>query len=165
MLNIAGPSQALEEIIDTQVSADLDSATSTGQGDDASRVAFVGFAVWRREENGDANLSDEQVFVVRNGKVQLLDPRIDLELCSPDGLSWGYPGSGPAQLAVAMLMEVLGDWERVQRIRHRFHDRLLARIPQNRNWTADGADILAIALEIEREQAPARGHDERSELR
>jgi hypothetical protein len=165
MLNIAGPNQALEEIIDTRVSADLNSAASVGQGNDASGVAFVGFAVWRREENGDANLSDEQVFVVRDGKVQLLDPRMDLELCSPDGLSWGYPGSGPAQLAVAMLMEVLGDWQRVQRIRHRFHDRFLARIPQNRNWTADGADILAIALEIEQEQAPVRGHDERSELR
>lgn len=165
MVNVAGQSQALEKVIDPLVSTRLSRAAGDGQNDDASRVAFIGFAVWRREENGDANLSDEQVFVVRDGKVRLLDPRMDLALCSPDGLSWGYPGSGPAQLAVAMLMEVLGDWERVQRIRHRFHDRLLARIPQNRNWTADGADILAIALEIEREQATARGHDERSELR
>jgi hypothetical protein len=165
MLNIAGPSQALEEVIDTRVRADLNRAMSAGQGDDASSVAFVGFAVWRREENGDANLCDEQVFVVRDGKVRLLDPRMDLELCSPDGLSWGYPGSGPAQLAVAMLMEVLGDPERVQRIRHQFHDRFVARIPQNRNWTADGADILAIALEIEQEQAPAGEPDAHTELR
>jgi hypothetical protein len=72
-----------------------------------------------------------------------------------NGSGSDYPGSGPAQLAVAMLMEVLGNWERVQRIRHQFNDRFVARIPQNRNWTADGADILAIALNIEREQTPA----------
>jgi hypothetical protein len=30
-------------------------------------VAFLGYSTWRREENGDANLFDEQVFVVRDG--------------------------------------------------------------------------------------------------
>jgi hypothetical protein len=105
--------------------------------------------VWRREENGDGNLSDEHVFVVRDGKARLLDPRHDLADCS-DGVSWGYPGSGPAQLAVAMLMELLGDWDRIQRIRHEFQDVFAARIPQARNWTADGADIMAIVLELER---------------
>jgi hypothetical protein len=47
-------------------------------------------------------------------------------------------------------MELLGDWDRVQRIRHEFQDIFAARIPQARNWTADGADIMAIVLERER---------------
>ncbi len=147
MVNIAGESQALEEVIDGIVSARL----SKGNGATCN-VAFIGYAVWRREDNGDANLFDEQVFVVRDGSVRLLDPRHNLECCSPDGLSWGYRGSGPAQLAVAMLMEVLGDWERVQRIRHQFNDRFVLKIPLSRNWTADGSDIFAIAVEIERER-------------
>jgi len=32
-----------------------------------------------------------------------LDPRADLVNHSPDGFAWGYPGSGPAQLALAIL--------------------------------------------------------------
>lgn len=40
-----------------------------------------------------------------NGKP--LDPRESLRICnhSPDGFNWGYSGSGPAQLALAVLME------------------------------------------------------------
>jgi hypothetical protein len=149
LINIPAESQALDDIIDSLASARLSRATNEAKINDASRVAFIGFNVWRREENGDANLYDEQVFVVRDGQVHLLNPRTDLEHCSPDGLSWGYRGSGPSQLAVAMLMEVLGNWERVQRIRHQFSDHFVSRIPQDRNWTADGSDILAIALEME----------------
>jgi hypothetical protein len=35
--------------------------------------------------------------------VGLLDPRTDLANHSPSGFSWGYSGSGPAQLALAVL--------------------------------------------------------------
>lgn len=34
-----------------------------------------------------------------------LDPRWDLANHSPDGFSWGYYGSGPAQLALAILAD------------------------------------------------------------
>jgi hypothetical protein len=112
-------------------------------------VAFVGYAVWRREENGDANLSDEQVLVVRDGQVRFLDPRSTLENHSPDGFSWGYPGSAAAQLALAMLMEIFDDWERVRPLYPLFQDKFVQRIPQYTNWTADGLDVLAIALSIE----------------
>lgn len=33
-----------------------------------------------------------------------LDPRHDLQNHSPDGFAWGYAGSGPAQLALGMLV-------------------------------------------------------------
>jgi hypothetical protein len=69
---------------------------------------------------------------------------------SPDGLSWGYAGSGAAQMALAILMEVFNDWERVRPIYQHFKDHFVARIPQNTNWTADGADVIALALAIER---------------
>lgn len=35
--------------------------------------------------------------------------RLDLRRHSPDGFEWGYAGSGPAQLALAILAHHLGD--------------------------------------------------------
>ena len=38
-----------------------------------------------------------------------LDPRADLIEHSPDGFEWGYGGSGPAQLALAIIADTLRD--------------------------------------------------------
>jgi hypothetical protein len=38
---------------------------------------------------------------------QPLDPRHDLYNHSPDGFEWGYHGSGPAQLALALCCLIL----------------------------------------------------------
>ena len=40
---------------------------------------------------------------------QPLNPRHDLYNHSPDGFNWGYGGSGPAQLALAILADHLGN--------------------------------------------------------
>lgn len=40
---------------------------------------------------------------------ELLDPRLDLCEHSPTGFSWGYSGSGPAQLSLAILAHHGGD--------------------------------------------------------
>jgi hypothetical protein len=37
-----------------------------------------------------------------------LDPQFDLAMHSPSGFSWGYGGSGPAQLAIAILADCIG---------------------------------------------------------
>lgn len=44
-----------------------------------------------------------------NGDATELDLRLDLCDHSPTGFAWGYEGSGPAQLALAILAEVAGD--------------------------------------------------------
>ena len=41
-----------------------------------------------------------------------LNPRLDLRNHSPTGLEWGYCGSGPAQLALAILADHTGDPQR-----------------------------------------------------
>lgn len=41
--------------------------------------------------------------IVVDGREGRLNPRYDLANHSPDGFAWGYPGSGPAQLALAIL--------------------------------------------------------------
>jgi uncharacterized protein DUF6166 len=38
-----------------------------------------------------------------------LNPRLDLWNHSPSGFEWGYAGSGPGQLALALLADCLGD--------------------------------------------------------
>jgi hypothetical protein len=40
-------------------------------------------------------------------RVGLLNPRCDLRNHSPDGFQWGYAGSGPAQLALALCVHSL----------------------------------------------------------
>ena len=40
-----------------------------------------------------------------------LNPRLDLWNHSPTGFEWGYGGSGPAQLALAILADHLGNDE------------------------------------------------------
>jgi hypothetical protein len=152
MINVAAKDQEQNELFDREVSerltfADPEPLVHPYPG---AKVAFLGFSTWRREPNGDGNLSDEQVFVVRNGEARLLEPHTDLSNLSPDGLSWGYPGSAAAQLALAMLMAVFDDWKRVQPIYQTFKDKFVSRLPQNTNWTADGMDILRLALAIER---------------
>lgn len=152
MINVAAKDQEENELFDRELSERLTFADPQAlvHSFPGASVAFLGFSTWRREPNGDGNLSDEQVFAVRNGEARLLEPHNELSNHSPDGLSWGYPGSAAAQLALAMLMAVLDDWKRVQPIYQIFKEKFVSRLPQNTNWTADGADILRLALAIER---------------
>ena len=60
------------------------------------------------EGNGDIS-GPAQVFVDDGSAVHALKPRFDLWNHSPDGFNWGYGGSGPAQLALAILADCLGD--------------------------------------------------------
>lgn len=54
-----------------------------------------------RDQNGT------HVRRIRQGKVTQLPPRADLRNHSPTGFEWGYGGSGPAQLALALASDVL----------------------------------------------------------
>jgi hypothetical protein len=60
-----------------------------------------------RRDNGTAH-------VLVNGRP--LDPLPSQAVWnhSPDGFEWGYGGSGPAQLALAILLHATGDAERAQ---------------------------------------------------
>ncbi len=50
-----------------------------------------------------------QVKVTEDGHTEILDPQRSQNIRnhSPDGFEWGYGGSGPSQLALAILLDAL----------------------------------------------------------
>jgi hypothetical protein len=77
--------------------------------------------------------------VTVNGKT--LDPRFDLRNHSPDGFHWGYGGSGPAQLALAIAADYFGD-EVGESIYQDLKWALIAPI-QSDKWTLASQEIRA----------------------
>lgn len=59
---------------------------------------------------------------------------------SPDGFAWGYGGSGPAQLALAILLEV-ADIESATRLYHDFKFEVLATFPMDRDFELPVAHV------------------------
>jgi hypothetical protein len=70
-----------------------------------------------------------------------LQERQDVINHSPTGISWGYCGSGPAQCALAILLDYLGDAEEARRHYQNFKFRVIAGLPQNAGWTLTGSQI------------------------
>jgi hypothetical protein len=81
-----------------------------------------------------------------------LNPRLDLWNHSPTGFEWGYPGIGPAQLALAILADHLGDDRQAFDLHHRFKWAVVAEFP-HRSWTLTSQEIDR-ALQTLREAEP-----------
>jgi hypothetical protein len=73
-----------------------------------------------------------------------LDPRFDLKRLSPAGFEWTYEGAGPAQLALALLADHLGDDARALALYQPFMRAVVADL--DNSWELTSADIDA-ALE------------------
>jgi hypothetical protein len=78
------------------------------------------------------------VEVIVNGNP--LNPRLDLYNHSPDGFEWGYGGSGPAQLALALVADHLAHDEQALDLYQRFKWAVIAELPKHR-WILTSADI------------------------
>ena len=88
------------------------------------------------------------VIVTVNGRP--LNPRLDLYNHSPTGFEWGYCGSGPAQLALAILADYLQDDRKALDIYQRFKWAVVTELPRKR-WTLTSLDIER-ALQAVRDQ-------------
>ena len=63
---------------------------------------------------------------------------------SPDGFNWGYAGSGPAQLALAILLEVTNDEAKALAHYQDFKFQVIAGITsQTTNWEIEEQKIIA----------------------
>jgi hypothetical protein len=70
-----------------------------------------------------------------------LDPRFDLKRLSPTGFEWTYEGSGPAQLALALLADHLGDDARALALYQPFMRTVVAEL--DNSWELTSAEIDA----------------------
>ena len=79
--------------------------------------------------------------------------RRDLRDHSQTGLSWGYPGSGPSQLALAILADALDEEEDALRLYMIFKDSVIANLPQDEPWAMDRNVVRVLARALDRKLA------------
>lgn len=83
--------------------------------------------------------------------------RTDVWNRSPTGFEWGYGGSGPAQLALALLLDHLGDEEQDRAIRlHQPFKRLVVAGLDRASWTLSTDQVENVIQYIETNPKTAR---------
>lgn len=120
------------------------------RADDARTVRTVAGGnfeyVGRRPEVGGATVL---VLDERGAVVGELPARQDVRNHSPDGFQWGYGGSGPAQLALALCIHALdGDVERAQNVYQEYKFKNVARW-QSDEFRISKGEVLAAIWSIE----------------
>src|SRR5436853_1707219 len=96
---------------------------------------------------GGRSLDGAVVTVAEGEQIRPLDPRFDLKRLSGTGFEWTYEGAGPAQLALALLADHLGDDAEALRLYGRFMRQLVAEL--DNSWELTAADIDAALAELE----------------
>jgi hypothetical protein len=81
---------------------------------------------------------------------QPLNPRLDLWNHSPTGFEWGYGGSGPAQLALALLADRLADDELAVTYHQPFKWAVVAKLPKD-GWLLTSQQIHDALQSMQRE--------------
>lgn len=87
-----------------------------------------------------------------------LPPRLDLRRHSPTGLSWGYQGSGCAQLALALISDALGGPDsandrRAVLVYQRFKEVAVATKNRDALFEMTEVEVLKVIRGIEAERA------------
>lgn len=67
-------------------------------------------------------------------------PSLKVRNHSPDGFEWGYGGSGPAQLALGILLEVIPVWQ-AQQLYQRFKAEIIAGLNQD-GWLLNEKEVM-----------------------
>lgn len=107
-----------------------------------------------RTYRGWRDRTGPHVVVRANGKTggHRLALRLDLDNHSPDGFEWGYGGSGPAQLALALLADALADDRRAVRLHQQFNSTVIAKLDTDKPWSMTEDTVRAYADALERKQ-------------
>lgn len=79
------------------------------------------------------------VFVVDKQGQRKLDPRYDQVNHSPTGFAWGYGGSGPAQLAFAILADAKNTSAAMRHYQH-YKREFIAKL-ENGAWQIEATDV------------------------
>ena len=92
---------------------------------------------------------DIVVKVISDDRTSLLNTCYNLIQHSPDGFEWGYDGSGPAQLAFALLYNATDKTFIAQRLHQRFKHRYIATIKES-HWEIGKDFILKWVAECQK---------------
>lgn len=94
---------------------------------------FIGF-------NGERTQGGTKVEIVVDGVPRPLPYHLAVAQHSPSGFEWGYGGSGPAQLALAMCVELVGP-EEATKVYQRVKDAVIAPL-KNDKWEISGFEVF-----------------------
>lgn len=92
--------------------------------------------------SGSVTLAGEQTPVLLNNTPLSSDYSLSLRNHSPTGFAWGYEGSGPAQLALAILLNETTVKEALAEYQH-FKKSIIALLPTEPGtfWSFDGEQV------------------------
>lgn len=95
----------------------------------------------------------DKAIILVNGNRLTPEASLAVRNHSPGGFSWGYEGSGPAQLALAILLEAGIDAVDAQRCHQEFKREFIARLPQDSGWKFEVDVSRWVALKLARDEA------------
>lgn len=79
----------------------------------------------------------------RQGYPLSVKPSLKLWNHSPTGFEWGYGGSGPAQLALALLLDATGEKDLSVRLHQRYKAEVVCKWKRGSSWKTTRTEILA----------------------
>lgn len=82
------------------------------------------------------------------GEPKPLPARLDLRCHSATGFEWSYQGSGPAQLALALAADVLGDDGQAQDCYQELKRKVVCGLPRE-GWSLTGQELRTAIAAIE----------------
>jgi hypothetical protein len=103
--------------------------------------------------DGERKDVDRTVTSTRSGKMLNLAASLKVVNHSPTGFCWGYAGSGPAQLALAILLDHFnGDVERAKALYMDFKFDVVSRLPMDEDFvlTDEQVESAISAIDIRR---------------
>lgn len=125
------------------------SQSPDGAGADAKVIPLPTTRMVPRIYRGIRKVSGCIVTVSIGGRERPLNPRLDLANHSPTGFDWGYGGSGPSQLALAILADALADDERAIALYQRFKSTWVCSLTRDEPWAISDVDVRQIVEAIE----------------
>ena len=111
---------------------------AANEGDDRTYHGFC-------DEDGERH-----VVVIECGSVvgRPLPLRLDLANKSPSGFAWGYGGSGPAQLALALCADALDGDEAALAVFQEFKQAVLVPLNEEAPWTITAGEVRRHCREL-----------------
>lgn len=107
-------------------------------------------------QKGESRVKPGDQFVTKDDEIFDPKPSQKVRNHSPDGFNWGYGGSGAAQLALALLLDVTGDPVVSQKLHQQFKWGYVAGWKDD--WTITSEEIIAwIKTQSEGEKCPKCG--------